>query len=114
MMAAALRHERDADAAAVAVRSIRRRELLRVASADVLGCVDLAQTGEALTAVTSGALEAALAVDGGAGGRADGQAAAVRFAVIAMGRYGGHETGYGSDADVVFVSRPAPGPGRGR
>ena len=26
-----------------------------------------------------------------------------------MGRYGGHETGYGSDADVVFVHDPRPG-----
>ena len=29
-----------------------------------------------------------------------------------MGRFGGHETGYGSDADVLFVHDPLPGPGR--
>jgi glutamate-ammonia-ligase adenylyltransferase len=28
-----------------------------------------------------------------------------------MGRYGGHESGYGSDADVIFVHEPLPGEG---
>jgi [glutamine synthetase] adenylyltransferase / [glutamine synthetase]-adenylyl-L-tyrosine phosphorylase len=32
-----------------------------------------------------------------------------RVAVIAMGRFGGHELGYGSDADVLFVHDPLPG-----
>ncbi|WP_456340861.1 [protein-PII] uridylyltransferase family protein, partial [Streptomyces shenzhenensis] len=32
-----------------------------------------------------------------------------RFAVIGMGRFGGHELGYGSDADVVFVHEPRDG-----
>jgi glutamate-ammonia-ligase adenylyltransferase len=32
-----------------------------------------------------------------------------RFAVIAMGRFGGHECGYASDADVLFVHDPLPG-----
>ena len=30
----------------------------------------------------------------------------LRFAVIAMGRLGGAEAGYGSDADVMFVYEP--------
>ncbi|MEU2555418.1 hypothetical protein ABZ589_27705, partial [Streptomyces sp. NPDC013313] len=29
-----------------------------------------------------------------------------RFAIIAMGRFGGNELGYGSDADVLFVHEP--------
>ena len=32
-----------------------------------------------------------------------------RMAVIAMGRYGGFELSYGSDADVMFVHEPLPG-----
>ena len=32
-----------------------------------------------------------------------------RFAVIGMGRFGGHELGYGSDADVLFVHEPREG-----
>ena len=38
----------------------------------------------------------------------DGQAPA-RIAVIGMGRLGGHELGYGSDADVMFVCEPIEG-----
>ena len=32
-----------------------------------------------------------------------------RMAIVAMGRYGGYELGYGSDADVMFVHDPLPG-----
>ncbi len=32
-----------------------------------------------------------------------------RMAIVAMGRYGGYELGYGSDADVMFVHEPLPG-----
>ncbi len=109
MMAAATRHESDADQAAVAIRSIRRRELLRIASADVLEMSSLKDVGEALTAVTDAALDAALAVAVAGVEKSLGKKLPTRFAVIAMGRYGGHETGYGSDADVVFVHDPRPG-----
>src|SRR5262249_7626242 len=34
-----------------------------------------------------------------------------RICVVAMGRFGGHESGYGSDADVMFVHDPLPGAG---
>jgi glutamate-ammonia-ligase adenylyltransferase len=34
-----------------------------------------------------------------------------RIAVIGMGRLGGGELGYGSDADVMFVCEPVEGPG---
>jgi glutamate-ammonia-ligase adenylyltransferase len=118
MMAAASRHERDPDGAAVAIRSIRRKELLRISSADVLETTDglggqpgegLARMAEALTAVTSASLEAALAVAVTRVEESIGRPLPTRFAVIAMGRYGGHETGYGSDADVIFVHDPYPG-----
>jgi glutamate-ammonia-ligase adenylyltransferase len=108
-MTAAKRHEGDAEQAAVAVRSLRRRELLRVAAADVLGRVDLAATGEALTAITTASLDAVLAA---AIAKIEIELRGplpTRFAVIAMGRYGGHESGFGSDADVIFVHDPVPG-----
>ena len=63
--------------------------------------------GRALTDVTTatiqGALEAVLAF------RADSVQPSIRFAVIGMGRLGGAELGYGSDADVLFVYEPLPG-----
>ena len=53
-----------------------------------------------------------------------GEAMPTRMAIVAMGRYGGYELGYGSDADVMFVHDPLPGcrraagrvdgPGRGQ
>jgi [glutamine synthetase] adenylyltransferase / [glutamine synthetase]-adenylyl-L-tyrosine phosphorylase len=114
MMAATQRYEDDAEAAVTAVRSVRRRELLRTAAADVLGSAGsvadgLAATGEALTSITRASLEAALAV---AITKIRGELRhpfPTRFAVIAMGRFGGHECGYGSDADVLFVHDPLPG-----
>ena len=114
MMAAIQRYEDDAEAAVTAVRSVRRRELLRIAAADVLGVTGpagpaLAATGEALTSVTPASLEAALAVAMRKVSDELRRPLPTRFAVIAMGRFGGHECGYGSDADVLFVHDPLPG-----
>jgi [glutamine synthetase] adenylyltransferase / [glutamine synthetase]-adenylyl-L-tyrosine phosphorylase len=108
-MTAARRYEGDAEQAAVAVRSIRRRELLRVAAADVLGVAGLAATGEALTAITTASLDAVLAAAIAKIEVELRDPLPTRFAVIAMGRYGGHESGFGSDADVIFVHDPVPG-----
>src|SRR5258707_8992108 len=95
MMAAARRHDGDAEQAAVAVRSLRRRELFRVAAANVLGLIDLAQTGEALTAVTTASLDAVLAATIVKIETELGRPLPTRFAMIAMGRYGGGEAGLG-------------------
>jgi glutamate-ammonia-ligase adenylyltransferase len=111
MTGAARRHSGDAEGAAVAIRSLRRRELLRVAAADVLDMIRLSQSGEALTAITESVLDAVLATAIGKV-RAEqhlDEGLLTRFAVIAMGRFGGYESGYGSDADVIFVHDPVPG-----
>jgi [glutamine synthetase] adenylyltransferase / [glutamine synthetase]-adenylyl-L-tyrosine phosphorylase len=110
-MAAATRREAAAEAAAVAVRSLRRRELLRVAAADVLGAATLADTGEALTAITEASLDAVLAAAVAKVEMELRRPLPTRFTVIAMGRFGGYESGYGSDADVIFVHDPLGGPG---
>ena len=114
MTAAIQRYEDDAEAAVTAVRSVRRRELLRTSAADVLGVTGragtaLAATGEALTSVTQASLQAALAVALRKVSAELRRPLPTRFAVIAMGRFGGHECGYGSDADVLFVHDPLPG-----
>ena len=109
MLGAARRHDGDAEQASVAVRSLRRRELFRVAAANVLGLIDLAQTGEALTAITTASLDAVLAATIAKVERELGRPLPTRFTVIAMGRYGGHESGFGSDVDVIFVHDPLPG-----
>jgi len=130
MMAAIQRYEDDAEAAVTAVRSVRRRELLRTSAADVLSFLGgttppdppahggavrpaipprLAATGEALTDITRASLQAALAVALRKVSAELRHPLPTRFAVIAMGRFGGHECGYGSDADVLFVHDPLPG-----
>lgn len=107
LIASAGRHAEPARAIAAA-RTLRRRELARVASADLLGLLEVSQVCTALTSVWVAVLECALAAvirnsaDGGAG-------APARIAVIGMGRLGGGEQGYGSDADVMFVCDPVPG-----
>jgi [glutamine synthetase] adenylyltransferase / [glutamine synthetase]-adenylyl-L-tyrosine phosphorylase len=110
MRAAAQRYEDDAEAAVSAIRSVRRRELLRIAAADVLGVTEgLDATGEALTSVTRATVQTALAVAMRKVSEELRRPLPTRFAVIAMGRFGGHECGYGSDADVLFVHDPIPG-----
>ena len=97
-----------AEEAAQAVRALRRRELLRTAAADLLGVTTVEETEEALTVITAvtigGALDAAI----GQFERESGPLP-TRITVVAMGRFGGRETGYGSDADVMFVHDPLPG-----
>jgi glutamate-ammonia-ligase adenylyltransferase len=110
MMAAAQRYDDDAEAAVSAIRSVRRRELLRISAADLLGVTaGLDATGEALTSVTRAAVQTALAVAIGKVAEELRRSLPTRIAVIAMGRFGGHECGYGSDADVLFVHDPIPG-----
>jgi glutamate-ammonia-ligase adenylyltransferase len=108
MLAAAERRE-DAEAAARAIRAIRRRELLRISVADLCEPFGVAEVGYALTDLTSATLEATLAAAVRAAEAERGVAMPTRMAIVAMGRYGGHELGYGSDADVMFVHDPLPG-----
>jgi [glutamine synthetase] adenylyltransferase / [glutamine synthetase]-adenylyl-L-tyrosine phosphorylase len=90
------------------VRALRRRELLRTAMADLLIRPGPEQTGEALTTVAAVTIESALQVAiRSVAGRRGGFP--TRICVVAMGRFGGHESGYGSDADVMFVHDPLPG-----
>ncbi|MCL2780436.1 MAG: bifunctional [glutamine synthetase] adenylyltransferase/[glutamine synthetase]-adenylyl-L-tyrosine phosphorylase, partial [Actinomycetia bacterium] len=92
------RHTDSANAVA-AIRGVRRGELLRVAFADLLDQLTVDQACAAISATTDATLAAALEV-----ARRDVAGAdRIDFAVIAMGRLGGGEAGYGSDADVMFV-----------
>jgi len=93
-----------------AVRAVRRRELLRIAAADVLGLIDVDEVGFALSRLTDATLEATLrgAIESTARSRGlDSVPTAI--AIVAMGRYGGFELSYGSDADVLFVHDPVEG-----
>ncbi|MFQ6227411.1 bifunctional [glutamine synthetase] adenylyltransferase/[glutamine synthetase]-adenylyl-L-tyrosine phosphorylase [Nocardia sp. NPDC002869] len=95
--------------AVATARSLRRHELARVASADLLGLLDVPQVCAALSAVWVAVLEASLRAVIRASVAERGAPAPADFAVIGMGRLGGRELGYGSDADVLFVCDPRPG-----
>ena len=89
--------------------ALRRTELLRTATADVLELADPQQVADALTAITSVTVAGALAVASREAEQAIGAPLPTAMCVVAMGRFGGHEMGYGSDADVLFVHQPLPG-----
>ncbi|MBT2486069.1 MULTISPECIES: bifunctional [glutamine synthetase] adenylyltransferase/[glutamine synthetase]-adenylyl-L-tyrosine phosphorylase [unclassified Microbacterium] len=94
------RHETVGDALR-AVRALRRRELLRTAMGAVLDVLTIEEVATALTEITEATIQAAL--------RAvvrevvPPEDAALDFAIIAMGRFGGAELGFGSDADILYV-----------
>ncbi len=106
LIASAARHP-DPVRAIAAARTLRRRELARIASADLLGMLEVRQVCGALTSIWVAVLQSALEVVIRANTPADGVPA--RIAVIGMGRLGGGELGYGSDADVMFVCEPNAG-----
>ncbi|MCG7579626.1 bifunctional [glutamine synthetase] adenylyltransferase/[glutamine synthetase]-adenylyl-L-tyrosine phosphorylase [Mycolicibacterium sp. OfavD-34-C] len=106
LVASAARHSDPARAIAAA-RSLRRRELARIASADLLGMMSVTAVCKQLTAVWVAVLQAALDAVIRANSPESGPPA--RIAVIGMGRLGGGELGYGSDADVMFVCEPNDG-----
>lgn len=92
-----------ADSAIRMIRLMRRREVVRVALADACGLLDVDRVVMALSdidrATVLGALHVAereVYVHEQEGCRAD-------VLVVAMGRQGGREIGYGSDADVMYV-----------
>ncbi|MFC8509577.1 bifunctional [glutamine synthetase] adenylyltransferase/[glutamine synthetase]-adenylyl-L-tyrosine phosphorylase [Streptomyces sp. NPDC057411] len=108
-----------AEQAVAAARGVRRRELFRTAAADLIrsyGTEDsprepdpgalVDRVGKAVTDLNAATLAGALRAAVRAGW---GEELPTRFAVIGMGRFGGHELGYGSDADVLFVHEPREG-----
>ena len=95
MTRAASRQE-DLDKAIASVRALRRAELCRIALSDVLGDADLATVGVALSDLASATIDAGLAL-------ARRRIEAPQVGVIAVGRWGGSEMSYSSDADCIFV-----------
>jgi [glutamate--ammonia-ligase] adenylyltransferase len=114
---------RHADAAEAmrAVRYLRRRETLRTAMGWTLGIVDVEDTCAGLAAIDECTIGAALQIalrelqaapEGAEPAEAEetaGEKLLTRIAVIGMGRLGGAENGFGSDADVMFIHEPLDG-----
>ncbi|MEU0739182.1 bifunctional [glutamine synthetase] adenylyltransferase/[glutamine synthetase]-adenylyl-L-tyrosine phosphorylase [Streptomyces sp. NPDC006134] len=105
--------------AVTAARGVRRRELFRTAAADIVGSYGtearpaeadqgalVDRVGAAVSDLTAATLAGTLRAVVREGW---GDTLPTRFAIIGMGRFGGHELGYGSDADVLFVHEPRDG-----
>jgi len=103
----------DPASAVLAARTIRRSELFRVAVADLTGAVTLDALGGAMTDLTAALLEVTLEVCLRDLEERTGAPPLTRVLVVGMGRLGGAEQGYGSDADVVFVHDPVEGADEG-
>ncbi|WP_425864335.1 bifunctional [glutamine synthetase] adenylyltransferase/[glutamine synthetase]-adenylyl-L-tyrosine phosphorylase [Arthrobacter sp. TWP1-1] len=89
------------------IRLLRQREILRIGIADSSGLLDQDEVSKALSDADRAAVLGALMV-------AEeeiyaGTEPLTHVLVVAMGRQGGREIGYGSDADVLFVHRPVDG-----
>jgi len=115
-MAAAMQAAaRDADSTAacgLALRRVRQREILRIAVRDIHVRAPLPSVAEDLSNLADAALEAALerirpeleerfgrpvCTDSA------GEARAIDFAVIALGKLGGRELNFSSDIDLLFI-----------
>jgi glutamate-ammonia-ligase adenylyltransferase len=101
VLAIASRYE-DQTEAVGAIRAVRRRELFRVSCADILGELDVEEVGKALTDITDVTINGTLEVI------TRDIKNPPAFLVLAMGRFGGAELGYGSDADVMFCFEDGP------
>ncbi len=107
LMARANRAGSAQDAVDVA-RSARRHEMLRLACGDMLGLISVQNIARGLTSVAETTVEAAYRAAVKQVSR-DRNGFRARFSVIGMGRLGGAELSYSSDADVMFVMEPLPG-----
>lgn len=95
-----------------ALRRFRRREMLRIGVRDLLRLADVVETTASLSDLASVLIDAAYRIVD-ADLRAQygvpmhrsrqGERVETGFAVIAMGKLGGHELNYSSDVDVLYV-----------
>lgn len=96
--------KRHGASAVTPIRETYSRELLRIALRDVLDTGDRAEIPGDLSDLMDLAIRGALAAV-----RLDldtPETPDYEFAIIAMGRWGGREIGYFSDADAMYVYRP--------
>lgn len=92
-----------------AIRQIRRREQLRIALADTSGLASVESVVAGLSNVDQATVMGALYIAQREFCEGDDQENLADLMVVAMGRQGGREIGYGSDADVMYAFEPRDG-----
>ncbi len=108
MKASAARQDDD-DKAVLGLRSTRRTELIRIALAELSGTLDVDGLEKAITDLTAATLHATLGIAVRRVEREQRERLSTRVAIIGMGRLGGRECSFASDADVLFVHDPLEG-----
>ena len=108
-MTTAARRRSTAEEAFASVRSVRARELVRIVLGDVTAGWEGVTVRGALSDLTEAYLDVALAVAQRGVLERREEEACTALLVVGMGRLGGREVGYASDADVLFVHDPLPG-----
>jgi len=103
------------DDAAEALRTVHRREVLRLALGLLVGVNDDADVAAGLDAAHTALLDGLLLAirttasdTSPALGAVQAAEPAIELALIGMGRYGGRELGFASDIDLLAVYRVAP------
>ncbi len=101
-----MRHP-DTDSAIRNLRMIRRREILRIGMGEAANLLTIEQICRGLSLLDQSVIEGALQI-AQRERYGKGVEPLTDLAVIAMGRQGGAEIGYGSDADLMYVHQPRP------
>lgn len=104
-MNSAVERHRDPSDAYRAIRAVRAKELVRIVLGDLVNEIDEVEVRAQLTRLTEAVLTAGLAVaTRSVAGR--GEPPGLRMLIVGMGRLGGAELGYASDADIMVVYQP--------
>jgi len=93
------------------LRYFKQAQTLRVAAADIVGALPVTKVSDHLTWIAEVILEKSLeavwqmltAKHGEPKFQRDGEALSAHFIIVAYGKLGGMELGYGSDLDLVFI-----------
>ena len=101
------RHADSLEEFATAVRAMRRQEIERIGLGWMSGVDDQQACLAGMSDVYDAAINAAL--DWAVDHRSEQAGAPADLAVIGMGRYGGREVNFNSDADIMLIYRPASG-----
>lgn len=94
-----------------AIRQFKQANVMRIAAADLEGCLPLKEVSNRLTAVAEVVLQASCELvwaemmekHGKPMYSVAGESQSPGFAIVAYGKMGGIELGYGSDLDIVFL-----------
>jgi glutamate-ammonia-ligase adenylyltransferase len=90
-----------AAAAVTAIRGVRQRELIRLSAGVLTGNTDVLQVGAGLSDLTDATVQVAL--DAITSAHFWDREPSLKLACIGLGRWGGRELNFGSDADAMFV-----------